>query len=117
MTPWASCKFYALATIVFVGRSLVPLGGSDMMEAAGLGRPVLIGPHTENFAEAAGLLLASGGGLEVSSSGELAAAVGLLLKDSARREWMGRAARATIVGRRGATARTVARILEFGQID
>ncbi len=110
-------KFYGLATIVFVGRSLVPLGGSDMMEAAGLGRPVLMGPHTEHFAETVELLLASGGGLEVSSSGELAAAVGLLLKDSARRERMGRAARATIVGRRGATAHTVARILELGQIN
>jgi len=110
-------KFYGLATVVFVGRSLVPLGGSDMMEAAGLGRPVLMGPHTENFAEAAGLLLGSGGGLEVGSSGELAVGVESLLKDAVRREGMGRAARATIVERRGATARTVARILEFAQID
>jgi 3-deoxy-D-manno-octulosonic-acid transferase len=110
-------KFYGLATIVFVGRSLVPLGGSDMMEAAGLGKPVLMGPHTENFAEAVELLLASGGGLEVSSSGELAVAVESLLKDAVGRERMGRAARATIVERRGATARTVTRILEFARID
>ena len=44
-------KFYSIAKVAFVGRSLVPMGGSDMMEAAGLGKPVLVGPHTENFAE------------------------------------------------------------------
>ena len=42
-------KFYSLATVVFVGRSLVPMGGSDPMEAAALGKPVLVGPHTANF--------------------------------------------------------------------
>ena len=45
-------KFYGLATVVFVGRSLAPMGGSDVMEVAGLAKPFLIGPHTENFAEA-----------------------------------------------------------------
>jgi len=43
-------KFYSLARVVFVGRSLVPMGGSDMMEAAALGKPVIVGPYTENFA-------------------------------------------------------------------
>ncbi|MFQ5807301.1 MAG: 3-deoxy-D-manno-octulosonic acid transferase [Phycisphaerae bacterium] len=108
-------KFYALATVVFVGRSLVPLGGSDVMEAAGLAKPVLVGPHTENFAQAVELLLAGGGGQRVESSDALAAAVTAALRDSARRGQMGRAARETILARRGATARTVARILELGR--
>jgi len=110
-------KFYALATVVFVGRSLVPFGGSDVMEVAGLAKPVIVGPHTENFAEAVELLLASGGGQRVASSDELAAAVTTLLQDPARREQMGRAARETILARRGATARTVARILELAGIS
>ena len=109
-------KFYVLATVVFVGRSLVPLGGSDVMEVAGLAKPVLVGPHTENFAEAVELLLAGGGGIRVESSAGLAAAVETLLRDSARRQRVGHAARETIVARRGATARTVARILDLGQI-
>lgn len=109
-------KFYALATVVFVGRSLVPLGGSDMMEVAGLAKPVLFGPHTENFAEAVGSLLASGGAQRVDSSDALALAVTTLLRDSTGRDRMGCAARETILARRGATARTVRRILELGQI-
>jgi 3-deoxy-D-manno-octulosonic-acid transferase len=109
-------KFYALATIVFVGRSLVPLGGSDVMEVAGLAKPVLVGPYMENFAEAVELLLASGGAVRLESGAELAVAVTQLLRDSAGRRRMGQAARETIVARRGATARTVARILDIGQI-
>ncbi len=109
-------KFYALATVVFVGRSLVPMGGSDVMEVAGLAKPVIVGPHTKNFAEAVELLLAGDGGQRVASSDELAAAVTALLRDPARREQMGRAARETILARRGATARTVARILELAGI-
>jgi 3-deoxy-D-manno-octulosonic-acid transferase len=49
-------KFYALASCVFVGRSLVPLGGSDMIEAAALGKPTAFGPYTFNFPQAEELL-------------------------------------------------------------
>jgi 3-deoxy-D-manno-octulosonic-acid transferase len=97
-------KFYALATVAFVGRSLVPLGGSDVMEVAGLAKPLLVGPHTENFAEAVELLLASGGCERVDSTATLAAAVTALV------------ARETIISRRGATTQNVNRILEIGAI-
>ena len=110
-------KFYALAAVVFVGRSLVPLGGSDVMEVAGLARPVLVGPYTDNFSEPVGLLLAAGGGQRIESSEELAEAVSMLLVDGERRERIGQAAREVIVARCGASARTIARIVEFGQID
>jgi 3-deoxy-D-manno-octulosonic-acid transferase len=105
-------KFYALATVVFVGRSLVPLGGSDVMEVAGLAKPVLVGPYTDNFAEAVNLLLAEGGCRRVSADG-LAAAASDLLRHPERRQQMGAAGRAAILGRRGATARTVTQILNL----
>jgi 3-deoxy-D-manno-octulosonic-acid transferase len=104
-------KFYALATVVLVGRSLVPMGGSDVMEAAGLAKPVLVGPYTENFAEAVNLLLAEGGCRRVSSAEGLAGPVSDLLRHPERRRQMGTAARAAIISRRGATARIVDRIL------
>ena len=106
-------KFYALATVVFVGRSLVPMGGSDMMEAAGLAKPVLYGPHTENFREAAKLLIDGGGGRLVTSAESLAESVVDLLNDVPARETMCQAARAVIVSRRGAAAKTVSRLLSL----
>ena len=109
-------KFYALATVTFVGRSLVPLGGSDVMEVAALAKPVIVGPHTENFSEAAELLVAAGAAQRVRSMTELAGAVERLLRDRDACEQMGRRGRAAILARRGATARTVARIKELGQL-
>ena len=52
-------KVYSLADVVFVGRSLVPMGGSDMMEVAALGKPIVVGPHTSNFSDAMQQLLAA----------------------------------------------------------
>lgn len=106
-------KFYALADVVFVGRSLVPMGGSDLMEAAGLARPVLFGPHVDNFSEAAELLIETGGAEQVSSLEHLVTAVNNLLADRERAAEMGRRGREAIVSRRGATARTAERILEL----
>ena len=105
-------KFYALASVIFVGRSLVPMGGSDLMEAAGLAKPILFGPHTDNFTEVAELLERSGGGKRVASAVMLASAVIEIVRDGALRKRMAAAARQTIIARRGATQRTVARILE-----
>ncbi|MBI5864414.1 MAG: 3-deoxy-D-manno-octulosonic acid transferase [Planctomycetes bacterium] len=109
-------KFYGLASIVFVGRSLVPMGGSDVMEAAGLGKPLLVGPDMGNFAEAAGLLATAGASICVRDAEEFAEAADRLLRDTAARQKMGDAARATIVSQRGATERTVNAILRLGQI-
>ncbi len=106
-------KFYALATVVFVGRSLVPMGGSDVMEVAGLAKPVLIGPYTDNFTEAVDLLISEGAARRVNSPETLAAAVSDLLRHPERRRQMGQAGRAAIVSRQGATAKTVNRILDL----
>jgi 3-deoxy-D-manno-octulosonic-acid transferase len=105
-------KFYSLATVIFVGRSLVPMGGSDLMEAAGLAKPVLFGPHTDNFNEVADLLVRAGGGRRVADAAALAAAALELSRDREAAGRMGSAARRTIVEQRGATGRTVGRIAE-----
>lgn len=105
--------FYSLASVVFVGRSLIPMGGSDVMEAAALAKPVLVGPHTDNFVEPVSALLSSGGCLRAASTDELARQVGELLADPQRCSTMAAAARRTIVERRGATARIVERVIEL----
>ena len=59
-------KFYALAAVVFVGRSLVPMGGSDMMEPTALGKCTLFGPHTFNFRQTVEALLKGHGAIQVT---------------------------------------------------
>jgi 3-deoxy-D-manno-octulosonic-acid transferase len=106
-------KFYALAAVVFVGRTLVPLGGSDVMEVAGLGKPLVVGPHTDNFAEAVELLRRDDACRIVADGAMLAEQVELILADAQLARRVGDAARAAILSRRGATERTIDRILEL----
>jgi 3-deoxy-D-manno-octulosonic-acid transferase len=106
-------KFYALATVVFVGRSLVPMGGSDVMEVAGLAKPIIIGPYADNFAEAVNMLLAEGALRQISAPGALATVVSDLLRHPERRAQMGLAGREAILARGGASRKVVDRVLEF----
>ncbi len=106
-------KFYALATVVFVGRSLVPMGGSDVMEAAALGKPLLFGPHTTNFAEPVALLLEHKAAVQVADVEALVGQIDDLLRHPKKRQVIGRRGQSVIAGRRGATQRTVERILEL----
>jgi len=103
-------KFYSLAQVVFVGRSLVPMGGSDPMEVAALGKPLLVGPHMENFAAAVAELSAAGVVQVVRSSEELASAVRKLAADPQTGADLGRRAQAVVRRNQGATDRTVARL-------
>jgi 3-deoxy-D-manno-octulosonic-acid transferase len=64
-------KFYALATVIFVGRTLVPMGGSDMMESAALGKCTTFGPYTFNFKQTVDALLEGNGAIVVADSQEL----------------------------------------------
>ena len=75
---------YAAADAAFVGGSLVPVGGHNLLEPAALGLPVLTGPSHANGEEIARLLLAEGAALEVRDARELAAAVSRLLADQPR---------------------------------
>jgi 3-deoxy-D-manno-octulosonic-acid transferase len=98
-------KFYALAAAVFVGRSLVPMGGSDMIEAAAMGRPTAFGPHTFNFPQADDL--ARHGCRRVADADELASVLEEWLSNPAAARAAGREAQAYVRSRQGATARNV----------
>ncbi len=98
---------YALAEVVFVGGSLVPIGGHNVLEPAMRGKPVLVGPHTSNFREGAELLQRSGGGLVVKDGAELERELARLLEDRELARRMGEAARHAFVGRQGAVSATL----------
>ncbi len=98
-------KFYALAAAVFVGRSLVPMGGSDMIEAAALGKPTAFGPHTFNFPQADDL--ARHGCRRVADASELASVLEAWLSNPATAQSAGQEAQAYVRSQQGATARNV----------
>ncbi|MBJ7311389.1 lipid IV(A) 3-deoxy-D-manno-octulosonic acid transferase [Rugamonas sp. CCM 8940] len=100
--------YYAACDCAFVGGSLLPLGGQNLIEPAALGKPVLIGPHTFNFAVVTEDALAAGGAVRVADAAELMAQAARLLNDAAARHAMGGQALAFANQHRGATARTVA---------
>jgi 3-deoxy-D-manno-octulosonic-acid transferase len=101
-------KFYALARVIFVGRSLVSMGGSDPMEAAGLGKPVVTGPHMENFAQPVAALRAAGGLFVEADASAVAERVGQLLADPDGSTEAGMAGRQAVRANQGATERTLA---------
>ena len=100
-------QIYRVGTVVFVGGSLVPTGGRNMLEPALLRKPVLFGPHTSNFRESAELLLQAEGAVLVAEVSQLEARVGELLSDGDRRRRMGNAALHAIVSRQGAVQQTI----------
>jgi 3-deoxy-D-manno-octulosonic-acid transferase len=100
-------QIYRVGTVVFVGGSLVPTGGHNMLEPALLRKPVLFGPHTSNFRESAELLLRAEGAVLVAEVSQLEARVGELLSDGDRRRRMGEAALHAIVSRQGAVQQTI----------
>jgi len=98
---------YRIADVVFVGGSLVPFGGQNIMEPALRRKPVLFGPHVMNFREIAGLLKQAGGGVQVEDGDGLEAAVRRLLRDQPQRIQMGEAAYQAVRTRQGAVRKTV----------
>jgi 3-deoxy-D-manno-octulosonic-acid transferase len=82
-------RFYAVSDVVFVGGSLVPTGGHNILEPASLRVPVLFGPYMSNFREAAEFILACGGGLQVGDGEELTTVLARLLDDPEKRCAMG----------------------------
>lgn len=100
-------RLYHVAKVAFVGGSLIPWGGQNMLEPALRARPVLFGPHTSNFREAARLLLASGGGLLVRNAAELEEAVHRLLEDPDVGRRMGEAAHEAVASHQGAVQETL----------
>jgi len=105
---------FALATVVFLGGSLVPVGGHNVLEPAAAARPVLVGPHLESCRAEAELLRRAGGLRVVADAGELGVALAELLADPAARGAMGAAARAAVAGLRGAAQADVALLQQNG---
>ena len=106
-------RVYSLATVVFVGGSLVGAGGHNILEAAVAGKPILVGPHMENFQEIADEFQAEDALRVVLSAEELGREVAGMLGDPARRAALGGAARAIVDRNRGALARTVDALAEL----
>lgn len=100
--------YYTLADVAFIGGSLLPLGGQNLIEAAACDCPVIVGPHTFNFARAAEDAIAAGAARRVDDAAGLGAAVAEILRDEAGRGAMQAAAGAYAAAYGGATARTVA---------
>ncbi|MGE0813609.1 MAG: 3-deoxy-D-manno-octulosonic acid transferase [Vicinamibacterales bacterium] len=98
---------YQVGTVVFVGGSLVPTGGHNILEPAVFGRPVIFGPHMQNFAEIAAAFVANDAGVQVASAGEFETEVLALMTDPVRRARLGAAARALVEANRGARAKTL----------
>ncbi len=100
--------YYAAADCAFVGGSLLRLGGQNLIEACAAGVPVLIGPHTFNFSQAADEAVIAGAALRVGGADELVREAGRLLGDEVARDAMKHAGIAFCNRHRGATGRTLA---------
>jgi 3-deoxy-D-manno-octulosonic-acid transferase len=98
---------YQLADLVFVGGSLFPTGGHNIIEAAYFGKPILFGPYMENFKEIATSFRDSNAALQVQSGEELMLKIRDLIMDPAAREGLGRNARQVIRDNQGALNRTI----------
>ncbi len=104
-------KFYSLATIIFVGRSLVPMGGSDMMEAAALGRCTIVGPHAFNFIQAVDALIAGKGAIVVKNTDELLETMRKCLLDTKFASTIAANGQQVIRSNQGATQRSIEHIV------
>ena len=102
--------YYAACDIAFVGGSLLPLGGQNLIEPCALGRPVLVGPHTFNFREVAAQAIEAGAACRVEDAAGLGRETTRLFADPAARSAMGKAGSAFALHHRGATARTIERL-------
>lgn len=99
--------YYAACDCAFIGGSLLPLGGQNLIEACALGKPVLVGEHTFNFLDATEEAVAAGGALRVADADALVAQAVRLLQDPEARNAMGAQAAGFANRHRGATLRTV----------
>jgi 3-deoxy-D-manno-octulosonic-acid transferase len=101
-------EVYQIATVVFVGGSLVPAGGHNILEPALFGKPIVFGPYMENFAEIAEAFIVNDAAIQVRSDRDLDDVIVGLMGDPVRRARLGAAARALIDANRGAKDKTMA---------
>ena len=100
--------YYAACDIAFVGGSLLPLGGQNLLEACAVGCPVIVGPHTFNFEDATSGAIEAGAAVRIAGAAELAEVTGRLLNDPKQRAAMSLAGKRFSNAHRGATQKTLA---------
>ena len=100
--------YYAACDVAFIGGSLLPLGGQNLLEACAVGRPVIVGPHTFNFEDATNDAIQAGAAIRISDAQDLRGAIDQLLSDSRRRMAMSEAGKLFTSTHRGATEKTLA---------
>ena len=101
-------QLYQIATAVFVGGSLADHGGHNILEPAIFGRPIVFGPHMQNFREIAETFVTNDAAIQVQSERELDEAILSLVRDPVQRARLGAAARALVEANRGAKTKTMA---------
>jgi 3-deoxy-D-manno-octulosonic-acid transferase len=99
--------YYAACDIAFIGGSLLPLGGQNLIEACAVGKPVLIGPHTYNFAQATQMAVADGAAIQIKHADDLVHQLNILLHDPRQLAGMGEAGRQFVSSNQGATESAV----------
>jgi 3-deoxy-D-manno-octulosonic-acid transferase len=100
--------YYAACDVAFVGGSLLPLGGQNLLEACSVGKPVIVGPHTFNFEEATEGAIEAGAALRAADAVEAVQLARAVLEDPSRAKAMGEAGLQFTAAHRGATERTLA---------
>jgi 3-deoxy-D-manno-octulosonic-acid transferase len=110
-------QLFQVATAVFVGGSLVDAGGHNILEPAVFGKPIVFGPHMQNFAEIARTFLHNAAAVQVRSARELESVLLELLGDPVRRASLGAAARALVEANRGARGKSLAVLSELLPAD
>lgn len=108
--------FIAAADAAFIGGSLVPVGGHNLLEAAAAGVPAAIGPHAFNFAQITELLVKEGAAVQIADAEELARLMATWLGDAAIRARIGENGRRVVERNRGALQRLIA-LLESGYVE
>ena len=106
-------KLYAAADLVFIGGSLVPIGGHNLLEAAAAGKVAFFGPHMENFAEPAAQAVAHGCGVAVKDADDLARTLGEWIDAPLRRQEGEARAREWVASQRGSVERNLDRIVQL----
>ena len=107
-------RWYGIATVVFIGKSLTAFGGQNPVEPLLAGKPVVFGPHMENFATLAKTLVSNAGAIQVGDADSLERAIANLLRDSEARQHLVHNAHTALSEHEGATARTAALVHKLG---
>jgi 3-deoxy-D-manno-octulosonic-acid transferase len=107
-------RWYGIATVVFIGKSLTAHGGQNPVEPILAGKPVVFGPHMENFATLAKTLVSNNAAMQVNDTDSLERALGELLRDSESRQRFVENAHAALNEHKGGTARTARLVHELG---